>query len=378
MVQEINTLSDSRKPVRRVDCVVKTLPYNLVQLGVATAVFWVMSARVERRSRTDLRDNDTEKETRAGSEPESKEVRARVNVVKAAVPLLPLALLFLTARFVDWNDPNRSYQAIAVPQSWLVDEAKDLSGLELGPARQKRADELFDARLIGVAMVIGAAAAALTGLPTAAGRRELAGSAAFFEGAGYAFKEIVAIIVVANGFAEGIKLLGIGALFGRFVAVVPGLLIPASGLLTMGFAFVSGSGFSAMQSLFGVIAGPAAAIGLDLVRVGSIASLAAAAGRTMSPAAAVNLMCATHRHGDDRPGQTSRAAPAGRRRGRDSPGDVGVPAPLISFPSTGRAWRFPGDRVLRPCSRQTRRSCPGIAWEPRRDRACRRRSCRPS
>jgi DcuC family C4-dicarboxylate transporter len=47
------------------------------------------------------------------------------------------------------------------------------------------------------------------------------------------------------------------------------------------------------QSLYGFFHGPAVALGLDPVSVGALVSLGAAAGRTMSPVAAVTLMCAT-------------------------------------------------------------------------------------
>jgi C4-dicarboxylate transporter, DcuC family len=50
---------------------------------------------------------------------------------------------------------------------------------------------------------------------------------------------------------------------------------------------------AATQSLFGFFAGPAVAQGQDPALVGAVVSLAAAAGRTMSPVAAVVLMCAT-------------------------------------------------------------------------------------
>jgi DcuC family C4-dicarboxylate transporter len=46
------------------------------------------------------------------------------------------------------------------------------------------------------------------------------------------------------------------------------------------------------QSLYGFFAGPALELGSDPVQVGAVVSLAAAAGRTMSPVAAVTLLCA--------------------------------------------------------------------------------------
>jgi DcuC family C4-dicarboxylate transporter len=45
------------------------------------------------------------------------------------------------------------------------------------------------------------------------------------------------------------------------------------------------------QSLFKFFAEPALSLGVDPTRVGALVSLGSAAGRTMSPVAAVALMC---------------------------------------------------------------------------------------
>jgi len=217
----------------------------------------------------------------------------RVDWTKAAIPLLPLAILFLTAKFVRPDDPTTFVQAVQVPSNWLVDAKKDGGDGKASAEASKRSTELFDARLIGAAMLIGTAAAAGTGLASGAGREAIGQTArAFFDGAGYAFKEIIAIIVAATCFAEGVKLIGVGLLVERAVHAVPWLLLPLSGLLTLAFAFLSGSGFAATQSLFRTFASPAIGLGIDPARVGAITAVGAAAGRTMSPAAAVNLMCA--------------------------------------------------------------------------------------
>jgi DcuC family C4-dicarboxylate transporter len=47
------------------------------------------------------------------------------------------------------------------------------------------------------------------------------------------------------------------------------------------------------QSLYGFFVDPARQLGIDPVLVGAVVSVGAAAGRTMSPVAAVTLMCAT-------------------------------------------------------------------------------------
>ena len=109
---------------------------------------------------------------------------------------------------------------------------------------------------------------------------------------GYAFKEVISVIVVAACFGEGVRAIGLGGHLGDLVGGSPTLLLPAAGFLTMAFAFVSGSGIAATQALFWVFAGESPADAPSLARVGSVTALGAAAGRTMSPASAVTLMCA--------------------------------------------------------------------------------------
>ena len=59
------------------------------------------------------------------------------------------------------------------------------------------------------------------------------------------------------------------------------------------FAFVCGSGMASTQSLYGFFHGPAEALQQNPLDVGAMVSVGSAAGRTMSPVAAVTLMCAT-------------------------------------------------------------------------------------
>lgn len=261
------------RSLTRADLINYTLPFNLVQLSVATAVFWWFSARAEASHRKER--------AWAGATVESDEP-FRVDLLKAAVPLVPLVLLFLT---------SRAFHVISVPQEWLV-SPKELTDLPAAAA-EKKAYDLFDSRLIGAAMLVGVAAAALTTLSTRAGRKEVLETArTFFAGAGYAFAEIIGIIVAASCFAKGVELIGIGDLIGKLVTVVPALLLPVAGFVPMSFAVVSGSGMAATQGLFKLFVDPAVSQGFDPAQVGAIVSLGAAAGRTMSPVAAVALMSA--------------------------------------------------------------------------------------
>ncbi len=259
-------------------CVASTLVLVVTHLGVATLVFWALSLWAERRPRLGLRPRETPCNGKtSGPAP-------RVSLLKAVIPVLPLAFLMLTVR---------PFEVIRVPHETLVNLDKDVGDLRDAGARAKKADELFQGRLIGAAMVAGAAVAALTTLGTRQDRSLFPGSArAFCEGAGYAFKEVISVIVVAACFGEGVRAIGLGGHLGTLVGGSPTLLLPMASFLTLAFAFVSGSGIAATQALFWVFAGESPADALSLARVGSATALGAAAGRTMSPAAAVTLMCA--------------------------------------------------------------------------------------
>jgi C4-dicarboxylate transporter, DcuC family len=238
---------------------------------VATPVFWLISARIDAKK--------IALQSPSADEKRSEAAAFQVNLLKAAVPLVPLVLLFLTAL--------PQLQVIAVPQEWLVGK-EDLK--VINPALAEReAEKAFSIRLIGAAMLIGVAAAALT-TP-----RAVPGVArAFFEGAGYAFTNIVAIIVTAYCFGQGVEQIGLAALLGRLIEVFPTALLPSAGALPLAFGWVSGSGMAATQSLFEKFyVEPSRNLDIDPVHVGAVVSIAAAAGRTMSPVAAVTLMCAS-------------------------------------------------------------------------------------
>ena len=255
---ELITVSTSLK-VEPSACVVSNAPLLLLHLVTATLLFWLISLRAERRQEKEL-------ELHPSPMPEEQESPPfRVNVLKALVPLVPLGLLFLTAL--------PGLQLLHVPHDWLV------------PAEE---DEAFGTRLIGAAMLVGAVIAALVSFRRAAGAAK-----AFFEGAGYAFAHIISLIVTAQCFGKGVELIQLDALMGQIINTSRPLLIASSGLVPMAFAFISGSGYAATQSLFRLFVDPANELGVNPIRIGSVVSLGAAAGRTMSPVAAVVLMCAS-------------------------------------------------------------------------------------
>jgi DcuC family C4-dicarboxylate transporter len=251
--------------------VAHALPLLLVELTVVTTVFWLLSLRAESHP---SRDHKGAEKTPNPDGPAPKEDAFRINPLKAAIPFVPITLLFLTAL----PEPFRLFH---VPERWLV----DVNQFQGDPSQLRSS---FDCRLIGSVMLIGVAAAALTD------RKQIHRTAlTFFEGVGFAFTQIISLIIAASCFGEGIKLIGLAELLGRTLETWPSLLVPAAIGLPTAFALVCGSGMATTQSLFGFFVEPARFLHYDLLRLGALISFASAAGRTMSPVAAVTLMCAS-------------------------------------------------------------------------------------
>jgi DcuC family C4-dicarboxylate transporter len=232
-------------------------PLVFTQLAVCVVVVWAMSVWWER--------NPPAAGPAAGEAPTPEAVPDRVNLFKAAVPLVPLVLLFLT---------GPPFNAVNIPDEWVA------------PLKDGKRDSGYSSRLIGLAMLVGVVVAAVV---TREKARECPKQ--FFEGAGYGFANVVSLIVTANCFGTAIEEAGLAKTLGALIAGVPGLMLPLAAVVPLGFAALSGSGMASTQSLYGFFHAPAEALGLDPVAVGALVSLGAAAGRTMSPVAAVTLMC---------------------------------------------------------------------------------------
>jgi DcuC family C4-dicarboxylate transporter len=184
--------------------------------------------------------------------------------------LVPLVLLFATGL-------PEEYKLFDVPDEWVI--AKKSDGTR---------DPAYSSRLIGLAMLVGVlAAAAVT--PNKA--RDCVKE--FFSGAGYGFTNVVSLIVTATCFGRAIESAGLARVLGELIRQAPGLMQPLAAFVPLAFAAVSGSGMASTQSLYRFFHEPAVALGLDPVSVGAMVSLGSAAGRTMSPVAAVVLMCGT-------------------------------------------------------------------------------------
>jgi DcuC family C4-dicarboxylate transporter len=222
-------------------------------LLISTLIFWLLTAR----------DKSAPIAEPAGT-PDA-EVPERLNPLKAAVPLVPLALLFVS------GPPLSLFR---IDPAWV--------GVAAG-------SPVYSSRLIGLAMLLGVlVVAAVSG-------RAAAGSCmkSYFEGAGYGFTNIVSLIVTATCFGKGIELVGLAEHLGDLIERSPRLLNPLAGGVPFAFAWVCGSGMASTQSLYGFFYGPGVELGAEPRALGALVGVCAAAGRTMSPVAAVVFMCAT-------------------------------------------------------------------------------------
>jgi DcuC family C4-dicarboxylate transporter len=189
--------------------------------------------------------------------------QAKIDWLKALVPIVPLALLFL------FGPP---LNLLTWPGHWLVGD--------------QEAAHLYGSRLIGLAMILGVIAACLV-VP----KQARTAARHFFEGAGFGYTHIISLIVIAKCFSDGITYSGVANLVGDLARYAPVLLVPLAGLLPLCLAYLSGSGIGATQGLYPLFAGIAEAQGLDGKWIGVVTCIGSAAGRTMSPVAAVTNMC---------------------------------------------------------------------------------------
>lgn len=223
----------------------QSAPLNLMAFSAALLAFWLLASRRERRRQAvDLPSRHAEL-TPADS------VTVRTNLIKAFVPILPLFLLFA---------------------DHALGSGSPLRGLE-GPTR------------ILAAMLIGITAAAVSSPKSAGGL-----AAAFFEGAGYAYTHVISLIVVASTFAEAVRLSGLIEVLIRAIAPWPVLAMIAATIAPWGLACVSGTGIAPAVAVMEFFVPEAVSMGLEPVRLGTMAALGAHFGRTMSPAAAVVMV----------------------------------------------------------------------------------------
>lgn len=273
---ELLTVADRTKVSTKEQVENYILPVIMVQFAAAGLVCWVLSVWWERQARAAKREPQLEAAPAVDASP-------RVNPIKALVPLVPVALLFMT---------GPPFNVVQVPMHWVVPWPTEQSlaavvGVGGMSGTNPQMHSLFNTRLIGLAMLVGVLAAAAASPAKAKGCIKQ-----FFEGAGYGFANVVSLIVVANCFGKAIEHAGLAAALGRMIAETPKMLEPLAAFVPMMFGALCGSGMASTQSLYGFFHGPAVALGVNEVSVGALVSVGSAAGRTMSPVAAVTLLCA--------------------------------------------------------------------------------------
>jgi len=114
----------------------------------------------------------------------------------------------------------------------------------------------------------------------------------FFDGMGSAYAQIMGIIISAGVFVSGMKAMG---LVDAFIAA----MIQSTGIVKLAAAFgpfllaiISGSGDAAAFAFNEAVTPHAKEFGLEIVNMGSMASLGGALGRTMSPITGATIICA--------------------------------------------------------------------------------------
>jgi DcuC family C4-dicarboxylate transporter len=240
----------------------------LTQLAASMIGLWVLSVWWEKRAAQSP--ECPSPDSQLITEDPTNTTSERIRLWKAVVPLVPIGLLFASGL-------PEPFKLFDVPDHWVI-----------LPQADGQRHPAYNSRLIGLAMLVGVLAAAVV---TPNRSRDCVKQ--FFEGAGYGFTHIVSLIVTASCFGKAIESAGLAQVLGQLIAYAPHLMQPLAAFVPLGFAAISGSGMASTQSLYGFFHGPAVELGLDPVSVGSLVSLGSAAGRTMSPVAAVALMCAT-------------------------------------------------------------------------------------
>ena len=110
----------------------------------------------------------------------------------------------------------------------------------------------------------------------------------FFEGMGNAYADVIGLIVCASVFTTGMTAIGLTELMeeSQTAAAAAGTFGPFF------IAVISGSGDAAAFAFNGAITPFAEQFGLSIMDLGSLAQIAGAMGRSMSPIAGAAIICA--------------------------------------------------------------------------------------
>lgn len=154
---------------------------------------------------------------------------------------------------------------------------------------------VLGSKQIGILPPVGVPLAMLSGtilalLVTLSNPQEV--SKKFFDGMGSAYGSVLGLIIAAAVFTQGMQLVGLtGALIdvmkgSESIAKIAGAFGPFI------IAIVSGSGDAAALAFNGAITPHAADFGMTIMDLGSLAQMAGAIGRSMSPVAGAAIICA--------------------------------------------------------------------------------------
>jgi DcuC family C4-dicarboxylate transporter len=224
----------------------RVIPASLAGALVAASIF----------AFTNWRRKDGDTQTEPVLRAPKDEPALRVNPVKAAIPLVPIALLL--AAYAGFR-----------PLAWLVAQPE---GEEWQP--------LVNALPVVRAMLIGGVLAVL-----AAWREVLALSRAFFDGMGAAYAGIISLTITAQCFGAGVAVVGLAEALLR-IATATNALVPLAAGFPWALSTLSGSGSGPILTFaqtFLTQVSPAD----EPVTLSAVACLGGALGRTMSPVSAV-------------------------------------------------------------------------------------------
>jgi DcuC family C4-dicarboxylate transporter len=229
----------------------RIIPASLAGMAVATVVFTLLNRLTVRTAPVD---------TAATGWPlvpaPLEEVAFRLDLVKALIPLVPIALLL--AGYAGWP-----------PLAWLITPP---AGAEWEP--------LANALPVVRAMLIGALLAVVVGW-----REITALTRSFFDGMGNAYAGIISLTITAQCFGAGLAAIGLAEALLR-LATETQMLGPLAAGFPWALSTLSGSGSGpvlAFAQTFLTQVDPSQ----DPTRLGALACFGGAFGRTMSPVAAV-------------------------------------------------------------------------------------------
>jgi DcuC family C4-dicarboxylate transporter len=235
----------------------RMLPVSLTVALVAALLYWWGLRQPDPPAEAVGRKREDSLSSSLGgiSVPNISEKEAPIQLLKAAIPLTPIALLMLDGHFHLFPRPADE----SAWKEWIP---------------------------IGYAMLIG------TGLAMATAPKRISeNTVAFFQGQGFAYAYIISLIVAALTFVEGLKQSGLMGLLLNTVAGNSALVVPAAVILPGSMALLTGSGIAPSVTFIETFLPHAAAWPVDPADLGIIAAQAAAIGRTLSPAAAVVMVC---------------------------------------------------------------------------------------